>query len=251
MIIKCPNCKEEISSRADKCVHCGVVFGEHCKECGAPLNKGDKICGACGCPADYGHSNNRKNISKVIVGFLISFFIIVILVGFGVFFYQKQLDVDFINNYASIVPKFSYSSTDIDRNGELYRKVWYNSIWKSKDDETDPYTRKNDGKGAFYDDFNDALLLLDNSPDYKSKCDDIIKTHDEIVEIMQNIIKPSDRYLDIYIEMKKCYDDYLDLYHIVIHPGGESYNSYEEKFKNRRGAFKDSLLKLMDHKVTN
>ena len=53
-IIKCPNCGNDISDKAEKCIHCGYELtkkvGNVCPECGAELEDGAKVCSKCGCP---------------------------------------------------------------------------------------------------------------------------------------------------------------------------------------------------------
>ena len=48
-IILCPGCKEQVSDRATKCVHCGMVL---LNECGSELEEGTAVCSNCGCPFD-------------------------------------------------------------------------------------------------------------------------------------------------------------------------------------------------------
>ena len=53
-LIKCPNCNEEISDKADKCIHCGAELvktsASFCEDCGTPINDGEDFCSKCGCP---------------------------------------------------------------------------------------------------------------------------------------------------------------------------------------------------------
>ena len=55
-MISCPNCGEQISDKAKKCVHCGHILVEEpkriCSECGAELEEGATICHKCGCPIE-------------------------------------------------------------------------------------------------------------------------------------------------------------------------------------------------------
>ena len=59
-MIQCPECGQEISDKAKKCIHCGKVFVEEkpvneeirCSECGAVLAETDEICPNCGCPVE-------------------------------------------------------------------------------------------------------------------------------------------------------------------------------------------------------
>lgn len=59
-IIECPKCRERISDRARKCVHCGTVFlsvkKQLCTECGAELEEGAAMCFRCGCPTEANDS---------------------------------------------------------------------------------------------------------------------------------------------------------------------------------------------------
>lgn len=52
----CPNCGEQISDKAKKCVHCGTVLvpeeKKYCSDCGAELEEGMDICPKCGCPIE-------------------------------------------------------------------------------------------------------------------------------------------------------------------------------------------------------
>ena len=52
----CPNCGEQISDKAKKCVHCGTVLVPEekkcCPDCGAELEEGMYTCPKCGCPIE-------------------------------------------------------------------------------------------------------------------------------------------------------------------------------------------------------
>ena len=52
----CPNCGEQISDKAKKCVHCGTVLVQeekkYCPDCGAELEEGMDTCPKCGCPIE-------------------------------------------------------------------------------------------------------------------------------------------------------------------------------------------------------
>ena len=55
-MIKCPECGQEISDKAKKCVHCGAVLipevKKYCQECGTELETEAEICPNCGCPVE-------------------------------------------------------------------------------------------------------------------------------------------------------------------------------------------------------
>jgi len=54
-LINCPYCGNQVSDKAETCVHCGktLIKGsdeKHCEECGTVLSEEDKVCPKCGCP---------------------------------------------------------------------------------------------------------------------------------------------------------------------------------------------------------
>ena len=55
-MITCPNCGEQVSDKAKKCVHCGTILIQEekkkCAECGAELEEESTECPNCGCPVD-------------------------------------------------------------------------------------------------------------------------------------------------------------------------------------------------------
>ena len=73
-LIKCPNCKEEISDKSEKCIHCGTELkkklAEFCEDCGASIKKGETVCSKCGCPVKQEivikESKQKKEANKEI-----------------------------------------------------------------------------------------------------------------------------------------------------------------------------------------
>lgn len=55
-IIQCPECGQEISDKAKKCIHCGKILIEEkiptkiCSECGKEVPINEEECPYCGCP---------------------------------------------------------------------------------------------------------------------------------------------------------------------------------------------------------
>lgn len=81
-LVKCPECKKEISDKATTCIHCGCpIIKEikcYCKECGNELLKSDKTCSSCGCPIESLTNYTKTNI----VGFCKVWLIICIITCF-------------------------------------------------------------------------------------------------------------------------------------------------------------------------
>lgn len=86
-IIKCSKCGQEISDRAEKCVHCGEPVTEEsgiqfCKECGSILSQNSAFCEKCGCPTEIiealpqvknRHSKNRFIVVTTILTIFVTF----------------------------------------------------------------------------------------------------------------------------------------------------------------------------------
>lgn len=129
----------------------------------------------------------------------------------------------------------------------LTLRVWGNSIYEKQDSETDKFTRKDNGKGVFYDDFNDALfqLYLD---------DDTSKTRKSI-EDNQETVKKLIKELQIVPEgLDKCYDTVSDLYdayktltELAVNPSG-NYSGYSS---NKSTAVSDfiSAYEKLDNQI--
>lgn len=63
-MIQCPECGQEISDKAKKCIHCGKVLIEEipptkfCAECGKEIPVDSQECPFCGCPAESDKAEN-------------------------------------------------------------------------------------------------------------------------------------------------------------------------------------------------
>ena len=67
-LIKCKECKKEISSTVKECPHCGYKNDtKTCPECGAVVNSNDTTCGECGYPLAKKSAQNiiNDNLDKI------------------------------------------------------------------------------------------------------------------------------------------------------------------------------------------
>lgn len=106
--------------------------------------------------------------------------------------------------------------------------VWHNSIWQVDSDDTNPYTK--DENGEFFDDFNDALYNLCNSTDYQSMREEILSNDAELNNYLDIIKMPPEKFkgnmLDAFINY---YAEYQSFIEFALNYN-ESYNSFSEKF---------------------
>lgn len=93
-LINCPECGKEISGKAKKCVHCGMVFVEEkaitkiCDDCGKEVASDVAECPFCGCPFEQQALHKvgtivkskavKKKITKLLIPIVILFLVVVI-----------------------------------------------------------------------------------------------------------------------------------------------------------------------------
>ena len=68
-LINCPNCENEVSDKAKRCVHCGEALKKesvYCIECGKEIKNNAQECSACGCPVHLDIDNNIEETENVI-----------------------------------------------------------------------------------------------------------------------------------------------------------------------------------------
>ena len=106
----CPNCGEQISDKAKKCVHCGTVLVPEekkcCPDCGAELEEGMYTCPKCGCPIENTIETEKipqqvevtgvkitKKSKKIIVIATIAVIVAAIIAAIGVQTHKKKVAV--------------------------------------------------------------------------------------------------------------------------------------------------------------
>lgn len=68
-MIKCPECGQELSDKAKKCINCGKVLIEetapikYCAECGKEIEIDTQECPFCGCPVEQEKEDNATIIN--------------------------------------------------------------------------------------------------------------------------------------------------------------------------------------------
>lgn len=274
-MIECPECGKEISDKAKKCIHCGKILIEEqpevikCLECGAVLSSTDTECPNCGCPVEKKMEEIVKpqqvevagvkmaKKTKGIIAAVVIMFVLCVIGGIGYKVYSdKKAEQEYIESYNAYIDNLKSiqvymltGGSDAESLCNLTLKVWGNSIYEKKDNETDKFTRKDNGKGIFYDDFNDALfnLYLD---------DDTSKTR-ESIEDNQETVKKLIKDLQLVPEgLEQCYDTVSDLYDayntltdLAINPSG-NYSGYSSNMSTADSDFMSAYEKL-DNQIPN
>ena len=218
-MIKCPDCNKEISEKSKKCIHCG-------------------------CPINSKKSKKKKICISIIAIFIISLFV----GGLCIYNYfskeHKKNEIEMyqidLENISSDILSGAAEAEDC---GNLIRDVWYNSIWKEDDSETDKYTKKN---GKFNEDFNDSLSALFSDEDFSKKIESIKNNRSEVKEQMKDMKNPPEEYEEAYDALKEYYDNYLALTNLCIDQSG-NYNKYSSDFSDADNAVSNGYNKLQTY----
>lgn len=246
-MIVCPNCGQQVSDKAKKCVHCGMVLIQEekkkCAECGAELEEGVTECSNCGCPVEEMNVSDKQEEPqkvevtsvkvtkrvKVIIGIVVALLLVGGTTIFGVNQYQKKKAVEeYADNLESATYSMLSGASDAESCGNLIKQVWYNSIYEERDDETDKYTRPND---YFVSDFNDALGNLFSDTSFQSKISSIEDNQKMVNSLMKELKNPPEEYKDAYESISQLYDAYLSITNLATDPTG-SLQTFSDNFND-------------------
>lgn len=252
----CPNCGEQISDKAKKCVHCGVVLipeeKKYCPDCGAELEEGMESCPKCGCPIENdvtsevmpqqvevtGVKVSKKSKKLIVIG-IIAVIAVAISAAVGVQVHKKNVAAKAAaeaqkqsEEYGSNLSLAAYSmlsgASDAETCGNLIKQVWYNAIYKESDSKTDKYTKPD---GYYVSDFNDELQNLFSDSSFSSQLADINDNKDTVNSLMKKLKNPPEDYKDAYDSLSKLYDAYISLTNLATDPTG-SLQTYSQNFND-------------------
>ncbi len=120
--------------------------------------------------------------------------------------------------------------------GTLLGEVWYNTIMKISDEDTDPYTKSEYNGRYFNDDFNDSIKAfygltngIDGDLDYR-----LCEFYADSNYIMKKIKNPPMKYKEAYKAVSNYYESVNSLIRFVTDKsGGYSYRSYIETYREK------------------
>lgn len=244
-MIVCPYCRNQISDKAKKCVHCGAVFIPEdkmlCAECGAELQEGSAICSVCGCPVEAGAGTKgfglvrqavamranvgRKSKTTIAIAVVLVLMISAVVATIGIVQYQKKKAAveiarrlqEYSENLDLAASAMLSGADDAGNCCSLIDQVWYNAIYERADSVTDKYTQSG---GEFVSDFNEALDNLFADPDFYIRINSTMENQNMVSSIMQKLENPPEEYRDAYGATVRLYDAYLILTNMAVNPTG-------------------------------
>lgn len=208
-MMECPNCGEQVSDKAKKCVHCGTILiaeeKRYCQECGAELEEGADVCPKCGCPAENVENNETQVPQQVEVT--------------GVKIARKSKKImAIVTVVLLIVALIAVAAVQ----GQKKKRV------EEYDDSTNKYTRPD---GYFVSDFNEALQNLYADPSFIGQVSSIEDNQDSVNSMMKKLKNPPDEYKDAYEAVTELYDAYLTLTNLATDPSG-SLQTFSSNFSD-------------------
>ncbi|MDO4961227.1 MAG: zinc ribbon domain-containing protein [Eubacteriales bacterium] len=249
-LIKCPNCGEEVSEKAEKCIHCGadILRPEpepeiiRCEDCGEILSETDTICPKCGCPVVKNEepgeeekpqkvevTNVKISVNKDIRKTLI-IIIIAILAAAAAFLAirssnEKKASKEYADKINTAAVAMHEGSMIAESSASLIHDVWFNSIYEKDSSRTDKYTK--DARGEFYDDFDTAIFMLMFDDSFNEDIEQIKTSQESVQNLMKELKNPPEEHADAYDALKEFYDSYLELTDLALNPTGNltSYTS--------------------------
>ncbi len=274
-MIQCPECGKEISDKAKKCIHCGKILIEEqpevikCSECGAVLSSTDTECPNCGCPVEKKTEEVTKpqqvevagvkmaKKTKGIIAAVVILLVVCVAGGIGYKAYSdKKAEQEYIESYNTYIDNLQSiqiymlaGGSDAESLCNLTLRVWGNSIYEKKDSETDKFTRKDNGKGVFYDDFNDALFQLyldDDTSKTRKSIEDNQDTVKKLIKELQTVPEGLDKCYDTVSDL---YDAYNTLTELAVNPSG-NYSGYSSNKSTAVSDFMSAYEKL-DNQIPN
>lgn len=126
-MIKCPECGQEISDKAKKCVHCGKILIEEkpatkvCSDCGKENSIDATECVHCGCPFEEETTvetpvqttiaeKPKKNLKKIIIPVVAA--VVVIVVGLIIYNVKVVKPKNTYNEAMTLLEKGKYEEAD-------------------------------------------------------------------------------------------------------------------------------------------
>lgn len=130
----------------------------------------------------------------------------------------------YITDLNQVSQSMLLSGAEAESIGNLTKSVWYNTIFRKSDPETDKYTK---ATGYFASDFNQSLQTLFSDPIIKTKITTITDARDVVAFSMKKLQNPKEEFAACYSTIYEMQDAYMALTDCAISPSGnlQAYSS--------------------------
>lgn len=254
-LMNCPNCRQEISDKAKKCIHCGFEFEVtvkepkkiFCTECGEELPEGANVCYKCGCPVmseeekeqellkKKKRHNKKIGIAAAVVGLCCIAAVVVIGVVNKTNYYNN-----YVNNLESASDLMLDGAAEAEDLTGLTSRVWSDAIYEESDDTTRKYVRPT---GVYVDDFNTALMLLYTDDPTEEQVSEIESGQEKVEQIMRELQNPPEGLEECYSTVGELYDAYVVLTGLAVNPTG-SLTTFNSSVNSAVSDFSTAYKKL-------
>ena len=175
-----------------------------CPNCGQLVEERQNFCMRCGAPIVI-PKKTKPNYGWIII------LIILGILGYATINYLENMKIqNYKASLSEAIVEIYNGTSKAEDVAILTAKVWKNSLTKTSDEETDRFTKRDDGQGSFYNDYHDALEALRNSKDYKADIKRLNNNRNTISEMMQNLSNPPTEMEDDYKQLRKFYTAYTE-----------------------------------------
>lgn len=191
--------------------------------------------------------SNRKVVAIVVAIFVAA----VVIAGVGIDAYTRnvaeQEAQQAAEDYQDTLQAATYSMLSGGAAAEeacgMIHDVWYDTIYKDSDSETDQYTHTNNGWGSWNSDFNDSIANYMSSSDYAGLRNTMNSSRSSVDGYMKQLRNPTAEYEDAYDALSDLYDSYNELLELALSPTG-SLTTFTSNFNDADSEFMSKYKKV-------
>jgi hypothetical protein len=250
-MIKCPECHQDVSDKAAKCVHCGTDFSQlkqqRCPECGTVLDGDVSVCNSCGCPITSEKVNEKilsKNFfkineKKIIIG-VIAVVCLIMFLGTGAFLVKKKAYNDYIKTLELTKEAMYDGASRSEEMINITAKVWKNAVYEEEENSTDKYVNPS---GINFNDFDTAIQLLYDDTITVARISIISSNQKQVGVYMKKLQSPPNKLDKCYDTANELYESYLVITDLALNPTG-SYSSFTKTSNDAISSFTSSYRKM-------
>lgn len=226
-------------------------YMRYCSSCGKELQDDMQFCPSCGTPVQTASEDSiagetvfpeEKVPRKGHRGIIAAIIILALLAG-AWFLYSNEVRTSTYNQFVDLYNTMAKGAQKAETANILILDVWKNSIWKTSDEETDKYTKENEGDGEFYEDFNDALTRLYDNQSFIDDLAEISSLQAKAEALIKDLAAHPKAFDEEYSDFKDCYNLFTKFTNMPL-TGKGSLNSFTDDHNELDEKIADKLKEL-------